>query len=480
MAETSFPWNGSSTGDATTAPYDANTEWADLQKGYGNAGSSRNDAGVVLGSGAESAALEGLAVTQNSPTGASVLVNIGRALVDGTWYKNTAAVTVTVAANASGNPRIDTVILRKSFAAQTVRIAILQGTPAASPVPPTLTQSAGVTWEIPLADIAVANGFVSITNSNITPRFIPYNGADGVYLDRILNSSGGTLQTGDAVIGSLGSRAAVTSGALPLYAVARGAWLGRTANSAYGRVLNRGIGYIRTDAAVSGSNFGALGTTAGAVTPTNEALINTFVQFMESTSGAGLALAFIDGGIRPQFGQLAVTNKLSGASASIAITGMPALHNTLIIEFHLRSAAVATTDTVNLRFGGAALDTTAANYFSIRTSMNVGTTVAGAENLGATAGIQMFIPGSTAPANAFTFGWLIVNNAIQSTLIKHVFGMFFTQINTTTTNLYTNLVAGRWLNTANNLLQLSLISNGGSNLAADSYINVYAKQTWGS
>jgi len=42
------------------------------------------------------------------------------------------------------------------------------GTPAGSPTPPALVQSDGSIWEIPLARVAVANGFVSITAAEIT------------------------------------------------------------------------------------------------------------------------------------------------------------------------------------------------------------------------------------------------------------------------------------------------------------------------
>jgi hypothetical protein len=100
-----------------------------------------------------------------------VKVNIGRAFVDGAWYETDTAETLSIAANndGSGFARIDTIVLRKSYAAQTVRLAVLQGTPAASPAAPTLTQNTS-TWEYPLADVAVANLFTTITNANITDR----------------------------------------------------------------------------------------------------------------------------------------------------------------------------------------------------------------------------------------------------------------------------------------------------------------------
>jgi hypothetical protein len=175
------------------------------------------------------------------------------------------------------------------------------------------------------------------------------------------------------------------------------------------------------------------------------------------------------------------TSLLTGPAASIALTNME-FHNTLIIEFHLRSAVASSNDTVNLRFGGAGgVDTTAANYFSYRSSI---TGVAGAgvgqENLGATAGIQLFAVGSTGtPTNAFSYGYIQVNNVIVSSAVKHVFGAFSAQISNIAGGQSTNFITGRWLNVASVLSQLSLISNSSSNFSTGSYINVYAKQTFG-
>lgn len=474
MSETSYVWDGIAVGDAVNAPYNAAVEWADVWKSFG-LGTMRANGGAVYGSGSEAAQLEGLQVTQNGGGAANVLVNIGRAFVDGTIYINTAAITLAIAANASGNPRIDTIVLRKDFVAQTVRAFVRAGTPAATPNPPTLTQTGGVTWEIPLADIAVANGFVTITNANITPRAAPVNGSDGVYLDRISNASGSDRTTGEPV--RLDNSRAYTSAALAR--VAAGAWLGRTPNGSNGRILNRGIGYVRTPAAVTAGRWGRAGASGAAIEYVLAPIANTFCQFLETTTVAGLALAFIDGrGWDENFAPLMMSASLGAPAAAITITGIPSISGaeTYIIEFLLRSAVAANSDTVNLRFGGAALDVTAGNYFSyagyISTAVAI---VASTQNLGATAGLQFLIPGATAPAGSYGFGQIMVSNAPQAGSNKHVSGHYYEQIANTNGNLVVANLGGRWVDTTNALQQLSLISNGGSNLAAGSYINIYKK-----
>ena len=89
------------------------------------------------------------------------------------FYANSTDNTLTIASNSSGNSRIDTVVveldLSQPAGSDTLVAKIIQGTPAASPVAPTLTQTASV-FQYPLADVSVADGFTVITNSNITDR----------------------------------------------------------------------------------------------------------------------------------------------------------------------------------------------------------------------------------------------------------------------------------------------------------------------
>lgn len=166
MTQSSSPWDGISVGDASVSPYSA-TEWAHLWNLLHGVGSIFPNYGIIPGTG--DGTYDPLQVRQTTVASVNVEVHIGAALVNGKLYESSAAELLAVGANASGNPRIDTAILRVDYTAQTTRLVIKQGTPAGSPVAPTLTQSASV-WEIPLANIAVANGFSTITAVNITDR----------------------------------------------------------------------------------------------------------------------------------------------------------------------------------------------------------------------------------------------------------------------------------------------------------------------
>lgn len=166
MTEFGLPFDGVGVGDATNAPY-SSAEWAHQWRLRHGVGTPFPNYGIFKGSG--DGTYEALAVIATNPVSTNIEVQIGAALVNGRLYENTAAVTLAVGANASGNPRIDTVILRLDFVAQTIRLVLKQGTPAASPARPTLQQDATY-WEVPLADVAVANGFSTISQSNISNR----------------------------------------------------------------------------------------------------------------------------------------------------------------------------------------------------------------------------------------------------------------------------------------------------------------------
>lgn len=166
MTQYGVPFDGILTGDAAVAPYSA-AEWARIWRLQHGVGVSFPNYGVFAGSG--DGTHPPLEVRATTIVSTNIEVQIGAAQIDGRFYESTAAETLAVGANASGNPRIDTVILRLDYIAQTIRLVIKQGTPAGSPSRPTMQQDATY-WEIPLADIAVANGFATLAQSTITQR----------------------------------------------------------------------------------------------------------------------------------------------------------------------------------------------------------------------------------------------------------------------------------------------------------------------
>lgn len=117
-----------------------------------------------------------LEVTANSPVGMSVRVASGWAAIVGTTQANMgtyvayndAQVTLTITTADATNPRIDLVCMTVNDSYYTgstnnVTLQVVAGTPAGSPVAPTLPDNS-----ISLATVAVAAGALSITSGNIT------------------------------------------------------------------------------------------------------------------------------------------------------------------------------------------------------------------------------------------------------------------------------------------------------------------------
>jgi hypothetical protein len=107
--------------------------------------------------------------TIGDSSGMQVKVNTGECWMYGHYGASSAQKTLAIASNSSGNPRIDIVVLRCHFGNNNIVIDVVQGTPAASPTAPNVTQNTTM-WETKLADVAVANGAVTITSGNVTDR----------------------------------------------------------------------------------------------------------------------------------------------------------------------------------------------------------------------------------------------------------------------------------------------------------------------
>ena len=151
MAETSFYWGGTTIGDATDSPYD-NDEFSDIWRKLFQR--DRTTQGPIDGYEDE------LAVS--NPAGLTIRVPTGAALVDGKFYENDANIDTVLVAPAVLT-RVDRVVLRKLWGAQTVRVFIIAGVEGAGV--PSLTQNDGVTWDVPLAQVSITTGsVVTLTN----------------------------------------------------------------------------------------------------------------------------------------------------------------------------------------------------------------------------------------------------------------------------------------------------------------------------
>ena len=141
MAEQSWPFYQEETGGTEVLE----DQWSIMARQWAPTGVVGQPSGAALQVYADGSARE-------------VYVRTGRATVRGHWYtQDTDNVTVTIAANTSGNPRIDVVALVLDPTADAITVDVVQGTPAASPAVPALTRTDLGVYQFPLAYVAVAN-----------------------------------------------------------------------------------------------------------------------------------------------------------------------------------------------------------------------------------------------------------------------------------------------------------------------------------
>lgn len=149
MTETSRFWDGIATGDATTAPYDGPTEFATVMSAIAFCDAMTDKGGVWL---------DGLNDLSCSSPGANTQrIANGKGMVYGGWYSNDSNVDVTIA-TPSGSTRVDRIVLRKSWAAQTIRVTRIAGVEGAGA--PSLVQTIGTTWDVPLHQVSITTGGV--------------------------------------------------------------------------------------------------------------------------------------------------------------------------------------------------------------------------------------------------------------------------------------------------------------------------------
>ena len=122
-------------------------------------GSENNkaDFGVIFG------IRDSLAVLADSPASADIKIQTGAAWIQGCFWDSDAIETETVTANATGSTRYDVVYVEYDHSGKVGDTGIAVGTTAF----PTLTQTKAGVYQIPIAYIAVPNGFATITQADI-------------------------------------------------------------------------------------------------------------------------------------------------------------------------------------------------------------------------------------------------------------------------------------------------------------------------
>ena len=99
--------------------------------------------------------------------GLAVSVAAGRAWINGYRYENTDDLNLPLTTANGSNPRIDRIVVRLSQVSRNIQLAVVDGTPAATPSAPALTRTSDV-YELGIADVLIPAAATSIATNNIT------------------------------------------------------------------------------------------------------------------------------------------------------------------------------------------------------------------------------------------------------------------------------------------------------------------------
>jgi hypothetical protein len=235
-------------------------------------------------------------------TGMQVKVPSGLAYVKGHFFESDAQETVTIAANASGNARIDRVVLEANFSTNVIDFVVVAGTPAGSPAAPSLTQDLTTKWQMPLAQVAVANGASTITAGNVTDE-------RNVFTTRSVDSDGALVATAQAStslsygdLSTVGPAVTVTVGSSGKVLVIPGARITPGADSGFGYIGFAGTGANTVaasdarSASIGGGPFGLVADISKAVVLTGLLPGDTTftAKYRYATGGGAATQAFFE------------------------------------------------------------------------------------------------------------------------------------------------------------------------------------------
>lgn len=109
---------------------------------------------------------DNLQVTANGES-MTVSVQAGRGIIDCHWLSNDAPYDIVISASNALQDRIDAVVMRYNVLNREIVLAVKTGTPASSPVAPTMLRTEA-TREYCLATVKVNKGVIVISQSDIT------------------------------------------------------------------------------------------------------------------------------------------------------------------------------------------------------------------------------------------------------------------------------------------------------------------------
>lgn len=256
-------------------------------------------------------------------TGLVVNVAAGQGMVRGHYYISTASEALTIAAANPTNPRIDSIVLTLDPSANSIVLAVVTGTPAGSPVAPTLTQTDAGVFQYQLATVAVAAGAGSVGTITDTRNF--FGSRFGIWSTAGRPSAPFTGQAGyNSTVGS------------PEY------WTGSAWSGFSAAPTSIASGIVTTIVSDKSTNYTIVGgdkntfirsTSGTAVTMTiaNVLAVGESVQFIQS--GAGQVTFAAGAGVTLQSvgSKLKISEQYAGATVVCTASGIYSLIGNLAV-----------------------------------------------------------------------------------------------------------------------------------------------------
>ncbi|MBN1286441.1 MAG: hypothetical protein JXB47_13665 [Anaerolineae bacterium] len=237
MTQKSMPFDGTGAGDS--GPYDAAHDREFFRRFFGFS-ADEYLRGVMLAQG------NGLEVVPSSPAGKSVVVKSGAALVNGSLHYNDAGETLVIDNNTSGYTRVDRVVVDLDYASNETRLAVVKGPEDGSGAPDDLEQDptggGSGHFQIPLARVTVADGFSTITATEIEDDRYYANLAPVLGVD-LTNGSGAEVTYGAVVLRGSADRY-FTTGNTAAVSTVIGVALERIPNTGTGKIAPLGSGAV--------------------------------------------------------------------------------------------------------------------------------------------------------------------------------------------------------------------------------------------